>query len=99
MAVADPVVAAAAIVQRELRREMAGERQIAKREPGAEQGLFHFELYRCILARFAGGKAGFDCLGVDDAAEANGELDELAHMRLALALIGVEQIWRRCRRA
>ncbi len=71
---------------------MPGERQIAEREPGAEQGLFHLQLHGRIFTRLPGGKARFDRLGVDDAAEANGELDELAHMRLAFALIGVEQV-------
>jgi len=91
VAVAGPVVAAAAVLQLELWREMPGERQITWRKPGAEQGLLHLELYGRILARLPGAEAGLDRLGVDDAAEADGEFDELADMRLAFALIGVEQ--------
>src|SRR6186713_2510159 len=95
MAVAGLVVAAAAVLHFELRSEMAGQGQVVKREPGAEQWLFHLELDRRIVAGFACGKAGFDRLGVDDAAEADGERDELTDVWKALALIGVEHI-RRC---
>ena len=89
--VAGPIVASAAIGERKLRREMAGEGKRADRKTGAERGFADFELDRRVLARLAGGKTCLHGLGVDHAAQADRELDEFTNMRRAFALVRVEQ--------
>ena len=88
------IVETRALGQDRLRRDGADENVAARPQARPELRLQGRHARR-LRPRQAAGHSGFGRAGVDEAAEPHREFDIFAHMRLALALIAVQQSVRR----